>query len=390
MVGLNILHIIHKPEMGGVQKFVASLIPSANSSYNKYFLIASISSEGDFIDEFKSSGLRYLRYPGVLRYFRPVRVYRAFIHFHSFYRLVTLILQIIVNKIDVVHTHLYESSEVAIHLSACTFCKIPLVWTLHGLVYEDQNIDNLQKALLAAQNKSISIAITYVGARQKILDILDLPTSIPVVPVPIGIKLDEYHVTEEMRIQNREQYGLDPDDIVVGCTARLSPEKGLDTLIESAGLVSEVVPNMRFFIAGEGRMRHELERIVSEISQPDTVTILGQVQDIRWFLSLLDIYVQPSRGEGIPLGIIEAMAAGLPVVATDVGGISLAVKDQITGFLVPPVDSTALSDAIVSLARDRNKRKLLGTNGITESTRFHIDDVRSYYERLYITLCQNK
>ena len=132
---------------------------------------------------------------------------------------------------------------------------------------------------------------------------------------------------------------------VVGNVARLAEQKGHATLLEAAALVRRRRPDVRFAIAGDGELRHELEQQAKELG--DHVAMLGNRPDVPDLLASFAVFAYPSRFEGLCLAVLEAQAAGVPVVATPVGGIRETVVDGETGFLVPVGNAEALAERIV-------------------------------------------
>ena len=140
------------------------------------------------------------------------------------------------------------------------------------------------------------------------------------------------------------------DGRIVGNVARLAQQKGHATLLEAAPLVLERHPDVRFAIAGDGELRGERERLSEPLG--DRVVFLGARDDVPDLLASFDVFALPSLFEGLCLAVVEAQAAGVPVVATPVGGIVENVVDGETGLLVAPRDARALADAIVRLLDD--------------------------------------
>jgi glycosyltransferase involved in cell wall biosynthesis len=134
------------------------------------------------------------------------------------------------------------------------------------------------------------------------------------------------------------------DGTVVGNVARLAEQKGHRTLLEAAALVRARRPDVRFAIAGDGELREELEKRADEIGD---VALLGNRSDVPDLLASFAVFAYPSRFEGLCLAVLEAQAAGVPVVATPVGGIRETVVDGETGFLVPVGNAEALAERIV-------------------------------------------
>ena len=135
----------------------------------------------------------------------------------------------------------------------------------------------------------------------------------------------------------------------IGSLANLRPEKGLEHLLRAATLVREAFPDARFDIWGDGPMRATLERLITTLGLADTVALRGKTVQPQSVLAELDIFVLPSLSEGRSNVLLEAMASGLAVIATDVGDSAAVVEDEVTGLLVAPGDAPGLAKAIVRL-----------------------------------------
>jgi glycosyltransferase involved in cell wall biosynthesis len=172
--------------------------------------------------------------------------------------------------------------------------------------------------------------------------------------------------------------------ITVGTLANLRPEKGLADLVSAAALVREACGGLRLVIWGEGALRRDLERQIRELGLDGTVELPGSTTDPEGALRRLDIFVLPSLSEACSNGLLEAIATGLPIVATSVGGNASLVEDAVTGFLVPPADPAALAKAIIRLIQDPALATELATRG-RERLRasFGIDRTVARIETLY-------
>jgi glycosyltransferase involved in cell wall biosynthesis len=153
---------------------------------------------------------------------------------------------------------------------------------------------------------------------------------------------------------------------VVATVGNIRRVKGHDVFIRAAASVAEKFPHTSFCIAGdvlEPEYFAELQALVSELKLSGHFHFVGGVTDLREYLSAAEVFVLPSRSEGFSNAIVEAMAASLPVVATNVGGNAEAVQDGVSGVIVPPEDSAALAAAIISLLSDTAKAKQMGIEG---------------------------
>src|SRR5215218_4846416 len=182
------------------------------------------------------------------------------------------------------------------------------------------------------------------------------------VTVHEGIDLG--HVAAAPVAPLHEELWLPHGAPIVGNVAALVPHKGQKHLIEAAALVVRHVPDARFVIAGEGELRLSLERQIRERHLEKHVLLLGFRPDVLSLHKAFDIFVMSSVTEGLGTSLLDAMACGRPVVATNVGGIPEVVVDGETGLLVPPRDAGALAAAIGRLLGDRALRERMGAAGL--------------------------
>jgi glycosyltransferase involved in cell wall biosynthesis len=157
--------------------------------------------------------------------------------------------------------------------------------------------------------------------------------------------------------------GIPPGVPVVGNVAALTGHKDHATLIEAMALLRPRVPEARLVVAGEGELRPALEALVRERGLPDRVVFAGFRHDLDRLLPAFSVFCLSSHLEGLGTSLLDAMAFGLPVVATTAGGIPEAVEDGQTGCLVPPGDPAALAEALATLLRDETRRRVLGEAG---------------------------
>jgi glycosyltransferase involved in cell wall biosynthesis len=139
--------------------------------------------------------------------------------------------------------------------------------------------------------------------------------------------------------------------------------KGHPWLIASAPAVVHDFPSARFVLAGDGEQRPRFEQQVAKLGLEQNFLFLGRRADIAKILACCDIAVLPSRAEGLPNAVLEYMAAGLPTIASRVGGNGELIEDGVTGLLVPSEDSAALSDALLAVLRDPESARRMAQNG---------------------------
>jgi glycosyltransferase involved in cell wall biosynthesis len=181
------------------------------------------------------------------------------------------------------------------------------------------------------------------------------------VMIPSAIDAGRFDVAQGTRNRMRAEFGYCDDDLVVGITGRLCPEKGHDVLLRAVPLVLATCPKARFLVVGAGSLEGELTGLISALGITDNVRMVGFREDVPDCLAAMDIYVQPSRSEGLGTSVLEASAAGLPIAASRTGGIPDVVLDGQTGILVKPESSQDLAAGILRLAGDPGLRVRLGS-----------------------------
>jgi len=213
------------------------------------------------------------------------------------------------------------------------------------------------------------------------------PEDVTVVYTGIDVPTVSNHERSHDRKRIRTELGLDEKDWLVVTVARLSYEKGLAWLIEAAKLLQDRHDRVRFLLVGDGPERAGLEEQVRQFALSDHVRFAGFRSDVDAVLSAADLFVLPSLMEGMPNALLEAWAASLPVVASEVGGLAEVVDSERTGLLVPPKNAPALADAIDRVLRDRGLARRLGEAGCQQvRDRFSVATVARNYENLYLRL----
>ncbi len=202
-----------------------------------------------------------------------------------------------------------------------------------------------------------------------------------------GIDLEHFQNVPAERVQHfREQHGLPETGTIIGTVTRLREEKGNAYLLEAAAEVLRHEPEVTFVLIGDGPLRDTLQQQARDLGIAEKVLFTGFVSDIQAALAALDIVVIPSLREGFGLALVEAMAAGKPVVATKVGGMIELARHERSALMVYEADSPALAQAILRLLQEPELAQQLADQAREDSGRFSIgENVRSLealYERL--------
>jgi len=281
-------------------------------------------------------------------------------------------------KCQLVHCH--DAHSAAVGSAAASLAAVPIRVLSRRVVFPiKRNVLSRSK-----YTKRIDAIIAVSEAVRRVL----IEGSIPcerIETIPDGTDLSLYRGTTSDAL--RTELHLDSGDFLAGTVANLSEDKDLRTLILAAGILREKVPPIHFVVVGRGPLEAELKRLAGEIRVEDTVHFLGFRDDVPQILASLDVFVLPSLQEGLGSVILDAMACGLPVVATEIGGIPEVVEEGKTGFLIPAEDPASLADAVLRLSKDRDLAGELGRRGRESvqqnfSVQSMVDRVILLYERL--------
>jgi len=275
----------------------------------------------------------------------------------------------------IVHTHLIHADiygQIAARARGLTG-----VSSVHGTHPFYRSEPGRSVARLAGRLASRTIAISrYAG---------DFACEVGIAPpqrvrvVHYGVDPSSWLGTIEDRAEQRRALCLEPDEIAVGVASRLVPGKGHDVAIRAFAEVAERLPRTRLLVAGDGPLRGEIEEMARRNLPSRQVSILGFVEDIRGFFGACDLVLFPSLpsfGEGFGLAALEAMAAGVPVVASAAGPLPEVVSDGESGLVVAAGDDQAWAQAIFALASDRSLRLHLGNGARARASReFSVEDM---------------
>jgi glycosyltransferase involved in cell wall biosynthesis len=290
------------------------------------------------------------------------------------------------NDIDVVHTHSSKAGilgRLAAHLAG-----VPLVvHTVHGWSFNETQSSTRRRAYIALEKLAASVTdrIVVVSSknREKGLS-LGIGRSDQYEVVHSGIDVRAFREAETERESVRRSLGFGPEHVVVGTLACLKPQKApLDFVRAAAGAHSRD-DRLRFFIAGDGPLRPAVEAEIERLGLSGIVRPLGWRRDVVDLFHAMDVFLLTSLFEGLPRSVLQAMAAGVPVVATEVDGTPEVVLHHETGLLVPPARPDAASAAVLELAGDATLRdRLVGQARRLLTSDFEIRQMVRRLDRLY-------
>jgi glycosyltransferase involved in cell wall biosynthesis len=291
------------------------------------------------------------------------------------------------NKIAILHTWLYHANLVG--RLAGRAAKVPVIITsrhninIGGYFREQVNrfTSPLDDQVIAVSEyvREIEIARSRVEPNK-------------VVKIYNGVDISSFSGTDLLD-QNpiRHEFKISSGAPLLGSIGRLHPQKGYSYLIESMGIILDQYPEAKLLIVGTGELENEIKSQVNRMGLSQSIIFTGIRADIPSILAALDIFILSSLWEGHPIVILEAMAAGVPVVATAVGGTPEIITAGETGILVQPRDPEGLSDAVMRLISNRELRTQIAQAGKKRALDFFtVENMTRRIESLYLLLLKQK
>jgi glycosyltransferase involved in cell wall biosynthesis len=347
---LRIARVIARLNVGGPAQHAILLTAGLDPSRFQSTLITGIPDpdEGDLTPQARSRGIAPVVIPPLGRAIRPARDLAAL------GRLVGLFRRL---RPDLVHTHTAKAGTLG--RVAAGLAGVPiLVHTFHGHVMEGYFSPALSRVFLGVERalarRTDRIVTVSPRVRQSLLALgIGRPEQVEVVP--LGLPLQRFAAAGPGRARLRERHGLPPEVPLLGIVGRLVPIKDHPTLF--AALTREEAGTAHLLVVGDGGRRAALEAMARDLGLAGRVHFLGWRDDLEAILPELDVVICCSRNEGTPVALIEAMAAGVPVLSTDVGGVGDLLVHGKSGWLVPPGDPAALARGIRDLLADPERRR---------------------------------
>lgn len=283
------------------------------------------------------------------------------------------------NKIGMIHSHGYKSNFYA--LLATLNMNIKRIITCHnwlGISSKMKFYKLIDKILLKKFDKIVAVS-----------DILKdeiIRGNIPENKVRVvynGIDISRLQVISD-KLQVKKSLGIKENEKVIGTVGRLTEEKGYIYLLRAAEKVVREFPDTIFLIIGDGQLRDSLKFIVHSLQLNDKVIFTGIRDDIPELLNLIDIFVMPSLKEGMPIALLEAMAAKKPIIASKVGAIPKVIEDGYSGLLVESGNEQELSESIIKLLNNPEKANSLAQNGYEKAkSEFSAKNMAEKYMEVY-------
>jgi glycosyltransferase involved in cell wall biosynthesis len=361
-----ICQLLHGLTVGGAEVLVARLARSLRDRYRFHFIC--LDELGKLGEELRQEGF-------------PVEVLgrRPGVDWRLPLRLARLLAR---KRTALIHAHQYTPFFYAL-AARLLYRRPPVLFTEHGRWLPDYP----RRKRIVANRLLLQRRDRVLGVGEALRQALIVNEGIPGHRVGViynGIDLAPYATAPVDRSSTRRDMQVNEADFVLIQVARLVPIKDHLTALRTVKQVAASLPQVRLVIVGEGSEEPILRQSITENGLAEHVRLLGLRSDVARLLSAADVFLLSSLNEGIPLTVIEAMAAGLPVVSTDVGGVAEVVRGGQTGLLAPAGDAGALARQVLQLAADAELRRRLGQAGRERAfVLFSEEKMLNAYDRLY-------
>jgi len=365
MKKINLLHLITELEPGGAENLLLGIAAKLDKKrFNAK--VAYVYGPGTLAEAIRKTGVGVsdLSRRGRIDPLLPLRLF--------------LLLR--KEKVDILHTHLVHASIAGRIAAKMAGVKCITTTRHYGYYQKEKSLVNWMERKTAVFNDNL-IAISNAVKRYLVSKEKYGPDKIQVLYNAVDLDLFD-------PADRRSDGGP-----LIGSVGRLYPSKGYDTLLRSMPDVLQAFPGARLMIAGSGKERGRLEELCSQLDISDKVIFLGRrtPAEIRRFLKEITLFVLASNWEGFGLAVVEAMASGLPVVTTKVGGLPEIVVEGKTGFVVPCGRADALAEKLIFLLRNPNLSLQMGREGRKRvETLFSLDTMMVKLETMYRDLLNHK
>jgi glycosyltransferase involved in cell wall biosynthesis len=387
---IKVVHVITKMELGGAQENTLFTVSHLNPKKFQTYLVTG--PGGELFQE--AHALRNIFIiPDLMREIRPGKDFKALLQLRS-----------ILKKIKsenpsfapiIVHTH--SSKAGILGRWAARLTKIPIIiHSIHGFGFHDYQPFLLKSLLVILEKVSACITTHFIAVSEANINqgiALKIFQREKVALIRSGIDINKYQHPSFQKEAIRQQAGIPRDVPVVAMIACFKPQKAPLDFIAVCAQVGRIMSHAHFLLIGDGELRGCIEEEIATRQLEAQVHLLGWRKDIPDILNATDIVVLTSLWEGLPRVFPQAMAAGIPVVATAVDGAPEAIKDGINGFLVSPGDIQGMAEKIIFLLQHPDQAREMGQQGRALVAEFDsykmIQQQENLYEELLATMCCN-
>jgi len=344
----KVLLMITKSNWGGAQKHVFDIATSLPKEH--FDVTVAYGGSGMLHEKLSQAGIRTISIGSLERDISLFKELRSLTTFFS----------IIKNeKPDIIHLHSPKAGGLGA-FTARTLGVPHIIYTAHGWSFNEDR-GRVWKALVYVFSWiTVLLCDSVITIAQKEMDqarrFIVIGAHKKIVHIPLGIHPINFKTKEEARAFLRSRISKDTSDaVIVGTNAELHKNKGLEYAIRAMSSLASTFPKLVYIIIGEGEERKNMERLIAELSLSNTVFLPGYIEQAAQHMKAFDVFLLPSIKEGLPYVLLESGSAGVPCVATRVGGIPELITDNQSGILITPKSPEEIEKAVTALLSDPQK-----------------------------------
>lgn len=378
---MKILHIVGDSKFGGGSVVILRLAQKAKELGWK---VDVLTTDSIFQGVLKENKIGIVNLDVI---WRDIRIFRDI---KGLYRLYKFLKN---NKYDIVHTHTSKAGFIG--RLAAKLAGVPIIiHTVHGFAFHEESnplflyvFSSLERLASYWCDRIVTVSNFH---KEWALE-LRIGNIHKIVAIPNGIPFERVIPTKSY-FDMRKDLGISNDEFVILATGRLAPQKGLEFLIRAIPYLDKmIVKPYKILIVGDGPLRNYLRDLSKELHVEDKVMFLGFRTDIGNLLNMCDVVVLPSLWEGLSIALLEAMAAGKPIITTTIGSNKEVIQDGYSGILVPKKDPIALANAIYKIFINKELSSRLGENAKkVYFEKYQEDLMLEKYINLYKELMEEK
>jgi glycosyltransferase involved in cell wall biosynthesis len=377
----KLVHVITRLDLGGAQQNTLFCVRHHD---RERFDVELVAGQGGVLDDearaIPDAGVHIVPY--LEHAISPWKDLAALFRLRSYFRS---------RGVDLVHTH--SSKAGIVGRLAAFLAGVPVViHTAHGWSFNRTQSSRVRRGFAMLERMAAPITDRLIMVSRANLEeglALRVGRARQYAVLRSGIDAAEFRVVGRGRDTVRAELGCEPHHVLVGTVACFKPQKGPLDFVRAAAAAYARCDRLRFVMAGDGELRGEVETLVGKLGLGGVIRVLGWRRDVADLLHAMDVFLLTSRFEGLPRVVLQAMAAGVPVVATAVDGTPEVVRDGRSGLLVPPESPATAADRVLELVEDADLRRRC-VDGARRSLgeAFDIHRMVRDLERIYISLLE--
>lgn len=383
----KILYLVTQAEWGGAQKYVYDL--AGNLDKNKYIVEVAV---GEQKKQATAYWIKKLEDKGI-KVWRLRHVVRELNIWHDFMSIFELYVLFLKSKPDIIHLNSSKvgSTGAVMGWLYKKFCRssLKIIYTVHGFVFTEPLSYWRRKFYLWSEKVSAKLKdrLICVSERDKIIGLNShIAYHKKFITIHNGINLNKLEFLEKNQAREKisSKNPIPQVRYWVGIIANLYSTKGLEYAVRAANILTEKYSSLIFIVIGEGSQRKYLEKEIEKLNLQNKFFLIGDIPKAFQYLKAFDLFCLPSVKEGFPYTLVEALAAGLPVVTTQAGGIVEIVEPEVNGLVVEPKKPRELAKAIETLIDKPELCSLFSHNNLEKAKIFSLERMINATEKVYL------